>query len=213
MDRNSQIGSVGLALHTDRGVAEARKEAYACFAPAPQVPGVAQRGVRSVRSLHSLPLRLLQDTSDGQGIALPQQEGPRLRPRHPGPVQPEGRAQAPALACRACARAKDIKFVDGPQSFSRHYVEPKDGITPDCSTCTSRSTPRAGIAEARPRERGRLLHPRRRGLRDPRRHPLRLESGRRRHRAQQLRAPALQREPRRSRRARWCSRPSRCSCS
>jgi quercetin dioxygenase-like cupin family protein len=26
-------------------------------------------------------------------------------------------------------KAKDIKFVDGPQTFSRHYVEPKDGIT------------------------------------------------------------------------------------
>jgi quercetin dioxygenase-like cupin family protein len=26
-------------------------------------------------------------------------------------------------------KAKDIKFTDGPQAFSRHYVEPKDGIT------------------------------------------------------------------------------------
>ena len=26
-------------------------------------------------------------------------------------------------------RAKDLKFVDGPQTFSRHYVEPKDGIS------------------------------------------------------------------------------------
>jgi mannose-6-phosphate isomerase-like protein (cupin superfamily) len=26
-------------------------------------------------------------------------------------------------------RAADIKFVDGPQAYSRHYVEPKDGIT------------------------------------------------------------------------------------
>lgn len=26
-------------------------------------------------------------------------------------------------------KAKDIQFVDGPQCFSRHYVEPKDGIT------------------------------------------------------------------------------------
>ena len=25
--------------------------------------------------------------------------------------------------------AKEIKFVDGPQAYSRHYVEPKDGIT------------------------------------------------------------------------------------
>ena len=26
-------------------------------------------------------------------------------------------------------KAKDLGFVDGPQCFSRHYVEPKDGIT------------------------------------------------------------------------------------
>jgi hypothetical protein len=26
-------------------------------------------------------------------------------------------------------KSKDIPFVDGPQCFSRHYVEPKDGIT------------------------------------------------------------------------------------
>jgi quercetin dioxygenase-like cupin family protein len=26
-------------------------------------------------------------------------------------------------------KAKDLKFVDGPQTYSRHYIEPKDGIT------------------------------------------------------------------------------------
>jgi uncharacterized RmlC-like cupin family protein len=26
-------------------------------------------------------------------------------------------------------KAKEIGFIDGPQAFSRHYVEPKDGIT------------------------------------------------------------------------------------
>ncbi len=26
-------------------------------------------------------------------------------------------------------KGKELKFVDGPQTFSRHYVEPKDGIT------------------------------------------------------------------------------------
>jgi len=26
-------------------------------------------------------------------------------------------------------KAADIKFIDGPQTYSRHYVEPKDGIT------------------------------------------------------------------------------------
>ena len=44
--RNSQIVSVGLALHPDRGVAEARKGAYPCFAPAPQVTDEARRGSR-----------------------------------------------------------------------------------------------------------------------------------------------------------------------
>ena len=42
MDRNSPIDSVGLALHTDRGVAEARKGTNPCFAPAP----CARRGSR-----------------------------------------------------------------------------------------------------------------------------------------------------------------------
>jgi gentisate 1,2-dioxygenase len=26
-------------------------------------------------------------------------------------------------------KARELKFVDGPQTYSRHYVEPKDGIT------------------------------------------------------------------------------------
>jgi mannose-6-phosphate isomerase-like protein (cupin superfamily) len=26
-------------------------------------------------------------------------------------------------------KAREIKFVDGPQAYSRHYIEPKDGIT------------------------------------------------------------------------------------
>jgi gentisate 1,2-dioxygenase len=26
-------------------------------------------------------------------------------------------------------KARELKFVDGPQAYSRHYVEPKDGIT------------------------------------------------------------------------------------
>src|SRR5213593_83043 len=26
-------------------------------------------------------------------------------------------------------KGKELKFVDGPQAYSRHYVEPKDGIT------------------------------------------------------------------------------------
>src|SRR5262249_43074060 len=50
-------------------------------------------------------------------------------------------------------------------------------------------------AEARPRERGGVLHPRRPRLRGARRRALRLAGGRSRDRAQQLRAPALQRRP------------------
>ena len=105
----------------------------------------------------------------------------------------QGRADAAARACRACARRKDIKFIDGPQTFSRHYVEPKDGITQTFHLHLEEYAPGRQVAEARPRQRGGVLHPRRRRLRDPRRRPLRLEGGRRRHRAQQLRAPALQR--------------------
>src|SRR5207247_4094318 len=26
-------------------------------------------------------------------------------------------------------KGKELRFVDGPQTYSRHYVEPKDGIT------------------------------------------------------------------------------------
>ncbi len=101
--------------------------------------------------------------------------------------------------CRACARRRRSSFIDGPQCFSRHYVEPKDGITQTFHMHLEEYAPGRRVAEARPRQRGRLLHPRRRGLRDPRRRALRLEGGRRRHRAQQLRAPALQRLDRQAR--------------
>ena len=87
------------------------------------------------------------------------------------------------------------EFNDGPQSFSQHYVEPRTASRRRFHLHLEEYAPGRPHAEARPRQRGRLLHPRRRGLRDPRRRALRLEGGRRRDRAQQLRAPALQREP------------------
>src|SRR3954465_4071678 len=51
-------------------------------------------------------------------------------------------------------KAKDLKFVDGPQTYSRHYLEPNDATPAPhtagrktgsrrCSTCTSRNTRRA----------------------------------------------------------------------
>jgi hypothetical protein len=50
-------------------------------------------------------------------------------------------------------KGKDIKFNDGPQAFSRHYVEPKDGITQTFHMHLE--------------ERGSLLHSGRHGLRNP----------------------------------------------
>ena len=47
-------------------------------------------------------------------------------------IQGEYKLQAELDRLRSVPRirkAKDIPFVDGPQCFSRHYVEPKDGIT------------------------------------------------------------------------------------
>src|SRR5881409_4120070 len=33
------------------------------------------------------------------------------------------------LAMPRVRKGKELKFVDGPQTYSRHYIEPKDGIT------------------------------------------------------------------------------------
>lgn len=47
-------------------------------------------------------------------------------------IQGEYNVQAELERLRAVPRvrkAKDISFIDGPQCFSRHYIEPKDGIT------------------------------------------------------------------------------------
>ncbi|GAB2965180.1 cupin domain-containing protein [Amycolatopsis acidiphila] len=48
------------------------------------------------------------------------------------PIQGEYGLNAELERLRAVPRvrkASEIKFVDGPQAYSRHYVEPKDGIT------------------------------------------------------------------------------------
>ncbi len=48
------------------------------------------------------------------------------------PIQGAYNLQAELDRLRSMPRvrkAKDLKFVDGPQTYSRHYVEPKDGIT------------------------------------------------------------------------------------
>lgn len=47
-------------------------------------------------------------------------------------IQGEYNVQAELDRLRSVPRvrkAKDIGFIDGPQCFSRHYIEPKDGIT------------------------------------------------------------------------------------
>ena len=46
-------------------------------------------------------------------------------------------------------KAKEIRFIDGPQAYSRHYVEPKDGIT---------QTFHLHLEEAGPGGRGRKKH-------------------------------------------------------
>ena len=58
-------------------------------------------------------------------------------------------------------KGKEIKFVDGPQTYSRHYVEPKDGITQTLHIHLEEYGPGGRVAEARPRQRGGVLHPRR----------------------------------------------------
>ncbi len=91
-------------------------------------------------------------------------------------------------------RGKELKFNDGPQAFSRHYMEPIDGMGQTLHIHLEEYAPERQESEARTRQRGGVLHPRRRRLRDSRRHPLRLESRRRGGRPQQLRAPASQRQ-------------------
>ena len=113
-----------------------------------------------------------------------------------GPVQPEGRARAAArdaardqgrrtssstTARRPSAGTTSSRRTASRRRFHVHLEEYAPGRRSRRSTATSTRRPSTS-STAR--------------LRDPRRRPLRLESRRRRHRAQQLRAPALQREPR-----------------
>src|SRR5688572_8085698 len=114
-----------------------------------------------------------------------------FRPRDPGPLQPEGGARAPQVDAPRPQGARDqvhrrAADLQPPlrRTEGRHHAD----VSPP-----PRGVGAGGeVAEARPRERGRVLHPRRRGLRDSRRRALRLAGRRRRHRPQQLRAPAFQ---------------------
>ena len=111
----------------------------------------------------------------------------------PRPTSSRGCARSrgyPRRVARVQRRAADVQQALR-RAARRHRADaahPRRGI-------------RAGrpLAEARPRQRGGVLHPRRRGLRDPRRRPLRLAGGRRGDRPQQLRPPALQRGSRAAR--------------
>ena len=92
-------------------------------------------------------------------------------------------------------KGAELEFTAARSTTTSTTSSPRTGWAKPC-TSTSRSSRRAASREARPRQRGRLLHPRRRGCRGPRRHPLRVESRRHRDRPQQLRPPALQPQPR-----------------
>ncbi len=63
-------------------------------------------GRRSGPSCSSRDNRSSGRPTNGQRVSLQQQERSGLRPRHPGPVQPEGRARAAARRCRASSRAR-----------------------------------------------------------------------------------------------------------
>src|SRR5712692_1193660 len=130
----------------------------------------------------------------GQGIALQQQEGPRLRARHPGTVQPQGGARAlegPAARDQGQRPPLQRRPAVLQQALHRAGGRP----CADAARAPGGVRARRPHAEARPRERGGVLHSRRQGLRDPRRRALRLVGGRRRDRPHELRAPALQRGP------------------
>jgi len=55
-------------------------------------------------------------------------------------------------------RAKDLKFNEGPQAFSRHYVQPKNGITQTFHIHRG-IQPGRSFAEARACERSGVLYP------------------------------------------------------
>ena len=61
--------------------------------------------------------------------SIPFETAPRIFVRS---IQGAYNLQAELKRLRAMPRvrkAKEIRFIDGPQAYSRHYVEPKDGIT------------------------------------------------------------------------------------
>ena len=91
-------------------------------------------------------------------------------------------------------RGRELKFNDGPQTFGKHFVEPVDGLTQTLHVHLEEYAPGGHNQKHGHVNEAALLHSGRRGLRDSRRHPLRLEGRRHRCRPQQLRAPAFQRE-------------------
>ena len=110
-------------------------------------------------------------------------------------------------------KGKDLMFNDGPQSFSKHFVEPVDGMTQTLHVHLEEYAP-----GGRTQKHGHvneaafyILDGKR--LRGARRHPLRLEGRRRRHRAHELRAPALQRRPGQARARAGDEAQAACSCS
>ena len=60
-------------------------------------------------------------------------------------------------------KGREPPFHSGPQQFSKHYMEPKDGLGPDPAHPSRGILAGRHIAETRSRQRGRVLHPRRHG--------------------------------------------------
>ncbi|MEO7743519.1 MAG: cupin domain-containing protein [Usitatibacter sp.] len=81
----------------------------------------------------------LENPADVSGISNPQQAAPNESHYHSKKnrifvrgIQGQYSLKDEMARLRAMPRVRkgsEIKFRDGPQTFSRHYVEPKDGIT------------------------------------------------------------------------------------
>jgi len=110
-------------------------------------------------------------------------------------------------------KGKELRFVDGPQTYSRHYVEPKDGIT---------QMFHLHLEELRPGGRSQkhghvneaafyILDGKGYEVHDGVRYDWQAGDVAIVH--NQLRAPALQRQRGQAGAAPWSSRPSRCTCS
>ena len=115
-------------------------------------------GKRSGRSSSSRGRRSRGKRTDGQGIALQQQEGPGLRPGHPGPVQPQGRAEAPAFAAARHPGQGD-EVPGRPAVLLQAFRRAGRRHDADAAHPPGGVRPRRVHAEARPRQRGGVLHP------------------------------------------------------